>query len=110
MAASVAAPAGSITHTTRGAASAFTRSAEAGCRRRALGRQRAPRLRIAVVDHAGVPMPHEPPGDVGAHAPEPHHADLHVVSLLCSLSPCFLQKGGERGPLLRHSTLRPKTL
>ena len=42
MAASVAAPAGSMTHTARGAASDFTSSAEVGRRHGALGRQLPP--------------------------------------------------------------------
>ena len=71
-------------------------------RGRAFAREAAARLRIAVVDHAGVPMPHEPAGDVGAHASEPNHADLHGVPPLLPL-PMLLQHGervGVRGRCL----------
>ncbi len=77
IAASVAAPAGSMTHTARGVSSARTTLAEARACRRTLARELAPRLGIAVVDHTRVAMPHEPAGDIGAHAPEADDADLH---------------------------------
>ncbi len=52
MAASVASPAGSMIQTARGAASCAHEIGDAGGRRGALARELAPRLRVAVVDHA----------------------------------------------------------
>src|SRR5665648_1085983 len=41
------------------------------------GRKPADRCRVAVVDDASVPDPYEAPNQVGAHASETHHGDLH---------------------------------
>ena len=71
MAVSVASPAGSITHTARGAAKRLHEIAETRRRRRSLGRERPPRPGIAVVNDAAMPVAHEPPRDVGAHAANP---------------------------------------
>ena len=77
IAASVAAPAGSMTHTARGVSSARTTSPRLAHAVAPSAASLRARLGIAVIHHARVALPHEPAGDVGAHAPEADDADLH---------------------------------
>src|SRR5262249_18991704 len=51
---------------------------EIGGARRAFARERGDRIRLAIVDDAAVPVSHQPPDEVGAHAAEPDHPELHA--------------------------------
>jgi glucose-6-phosphate isomerase len=54
---------------------------------------------VHVVDDAVVPVSHEPPNDVGAHAPESDHAKLHrSVGRHLVLLPTPTPRGGAPGP------------
>ena len=75
--ASVGAPAGSMIQIARGAASAATSALERLDRPRAFGRERQAGRRIAIIDDAGMAGAHQPANDIGAHAPETDHAELH---------------------------------
>src|SRR5581483_2429396 len=83
--------------------------AEVGCGRCALGCQRTGGRRVTIMDDAAVPAAHEPPGDVGAHAPQSHDADLHGVSSPPLPLPMPLQAWGEgtRAILLAPVPLYP---
>ena len=74
---SVAAPAGSMIHTVRGAASAPIIAAIDSTAVAPVRRQRLAGRRIAVVDDAGVPGARQPANDIGAHAPQTDDAELH---------------------------------
>src|SRR6516225_2906291 len=57
---------------------------EVGGNARAVVGERAARLRIAVVNDARVALPQETTHDIGPHAAEPNHADLHGTLLFPS--------------------------
>ena len=72
-------PAGSISQTTRGGFSRFTRSCSAAAEVAPFLAERQARIEIGVEHHAFVPVAHQAAGDIRAHPPQTDDTDLHPL-------------------------------
>ena len=66
-----------MSQTARGFSSFATKSSSEVAADRALAFELPHGLLVEVVDDAAVAVPHQPADEVGAHPPEPDHAELH---------------------------------
>jgi hypothetical protein len=81
MVSSVGAPAGSMTQTARGLARPATRAGKSATPGGALA-QGVDEGGIAVVNNGGVPVEHQAPRNIAAHAAQSNNPELHVLMLL----------------------------